>query len=827
MDPSEFEGTVERDEAALDAGALEHLLQDQGPKFVMFDLAKDMGDLYLSIYSLKETLTKFDDSSFGSLTKDMDAYALKLTELKEGYVNRRKLLTQEVKRFTNDYLSDESDEHPEFTEACKSIIALFKKEFDGLSTMSKFSENAFTNTYKELRDLPDPVQTATDALAICLKAHEVLGKAKDQLVNADLIINQSNTEAVTAPHSQVLKQQAEIDKLVHAHEMDREELRQSYMNEITNLRAEYDIEMRNRELNLTATFDRQQMELQRQTESALSKKDAEVASLLRSLNDHRDQNREAEERSKLLDAEMTRRRELEDKWRAAVISSSDLGAANQELQQTLAASRDEAASLQHKLANLLQSHASQAEEWKQQLCALQARNEQLSQALASRPPADLSHLLSALGGVSSISTDLSSSSSSSKKKQKANPHATRGKITDDHDDNGDNEDEEETTSGGGGVGPSWAKVEAFLLETLRKSDSDATASRVRCQEEARRAAELLAQCTTLQQQLKSQRDLAASLESELFLAHQAAVQPAPTPPTTVAAPSSSSSSTGRGVMAAVSAEHQHLQSLLGGSSASGGGAGGFAQRDCEGAEDEEGGGGAAATHNVNSRILQAVQSQRDRFMRASKEKDAELHGLRIQLEQLDDEQQKLRKENLELYRRLRVLRVTSGGAAGGGGGVAGAGGIGGGGISGGSVGSFYDSNARSRRGVGAGSAYDTTGGSSNISADFAWDDLELDRKYMSLYEAEISPFRVEEIDKQLMLSRLNIFERGLAYLNRYIMQDRWARHALLVYLALVHVFALAYVSKVLNPELIGEMDAHLKAKWSSETFSVEEHPDIE
>ena len=103
--------------------------------------------------------------------------------------------------------------------------------------------------------------------------------------------------------------------------------------------------------------------------------------------------------------------------------------------------------------------------------------------------------------------------------------------------------------------------------------------------------------------------------------------------------------------------------------------------------------------------------------------------------------------------------------------------------------------------------------------------FDIDNKYMSLYEAEISPFRVEEIDKQLMFSRLNIFERGLAYINRYIMQDRWARHALLVYLALVHVLALIYISTVLTPELIDEVDAHLKAKWSSETLNMPEHPD--
>lgn len=51
---------------------------------------------------------------------------------------------------------------------------------------------------------------------------------------------------------------------------------------------------------------------------------------------------------------------------------------------------------------------------------------------------------------------------------------------------------------------------------------------------------------------------------------------------------------------------------------------------------------------------------------------------------------------------------------------------------------------------------------------------------------------------------MNILERGLAHTTRFFMQDSWARHALLVYLFVVHAFAIGYVLKVLNPELIGE-----------------------
>jgi hypothetical protein len=52
----------------------------------------------------------------------------------------------------------------------------------------------------------------------------------------------------------------------------------------------------------------------------------------------------------------------------------------------------------------------------------------------------------------------------------------------------------------------------------------------------------------------------------------------------------------------------------------------------------------------------------------------------------------------------------------------------------------------------------------------------------------------------------------------------------MVYLLLVHGFALCYVFQVLNPQLIEEVDSHLKAKWSAETLGMgmdvkREHPD--
>ena len=61
-------------------------------------------------------------------------------------------------------------------------------------------------------------------------------------------------------------------------------------------------------------------------------------------------------------------------------------------------------------------------------------------------------------------------------------------------------------------------------------------------------------------------------------------------------------------------------------------------------------------------------------------------------------------------------------------------------------------------------------------------------------------FDLERMDRQAALSRMNLCEKGLSYLVRFVMQDKWMRHALLVYLLVVHVFALGYMLVVLNPD---------------------------
>ena len=60
------------------------------------------------------------------------------------------------------------------------------------------------------------------------------------------------------------------------------------------------------------------------------------------------------------------------------------------------------------------------------------------------------------------------------------------------------------------------------------------------------------------------------------------------------------------------------------------------------------------------RIISAIQGQRDRYMKASQDKEAALQVMKQRCDQMEDEVMQLRNENMELFRRLRVLRVNQG-----------------------------------------------------------------------------------------------------------------------------------------------------------------------
>ena len=152
MDPSEFEGTVERASDALTLTSLEELLDNTQPKFIKLDLEKESDELYVSVFKVKEALKKWDEVSLANLRLAWDEQAIKIAELKEEVSARKKTLAGKIRQFTNRYLVTEGeDEVEEIVVEGKDLVAAFKSEFDFVSTSSRFAETAFLSTYKILR----------------------------------------------------------------------------------------------------------------------------------------------------------------------------------------------------------------------------------------------------------------------------------------------------------------------------------------------------------------------------------------------------------------------------------------------------------------------------------------------------------------------------------------------------------------------------------------------------------------------------------------------------------------------------------------------------
>ena len=83
--------------------------------------------------------------------------------------------------------------------------------------------------------------------------------------------------------------------------------------------------------------------------------------------------------------------------------------------------------------------------------------------------------------------------------------------------------------------------------------------------------------------------------------------------------------------------------------------------------------------------------------------------------------------------------------------------------------------------------------------DIERDDL-FEGKYNEYYVESLDPFQLVEIDKYIIMNKLNFFERNLAFMTKYIIQDVYSRHVFLVYLFVVHAFAIMQFIRMLKTD---------------------------
>eukprot|EP01038_Epipyxis_sp_PR26KG_P004549 gene4549-6421_t len=843
MDPSEFEGTIERQEDALSAGLLESLLHKElkHNSFQVVDLTQELNELYLCIYNLKDSIEKMDSFvPIQTLNSEMDEEALKLSDMKEVYTVRRKQLTANVKRFYNTYsnLINEADnkgnqseiecydceesnslssQHLRIVSDCKDLIETFKKEFDYLSSVSRFAEGLFLTAFKYLSSLNDPMVTINECIEVCLKAQEGLKKAQEQLSIADNFINDNNIQVndinnislpgITIPsnsnYNNLIKNlETQLEQLKQKEAIEKDELKESYMNEIIGLRSNYQNELRVQEHQLKDHYEKQHLELQSQLENIISCKDMEISSLLKSLNNLNHSIKEAEERSKTLDIEISKRRDLEERLRATLLELSDNKATLSLLQQTNEKLHIQLVIFEEKINNeKLELNSLQLTN-QNDIEILKSKINSLEKDLMTRPPANLNNLIEKIGMIGN--------------------HVDFDKLNDIIRNNNDDSTLPQTYN--------WDMIESFIIESMRKNSSEATHNRIHQQELQKRIEQLSNENEEIRNKLAAKSELCIELEKDLMNSNK--MMPSQT------------SSSNYNNYDSMKGSKRLTKSYIYNNSNYNNNAKKFEPIDSESIIDDNLSGGlnindvVSTNYNNNndSKMIIAIQNQRDRYMKASLEKDNELNNLSIRLDRLNNEHEQLKKENVELYRRLRVLRLSTNNN------------------NNNKIGNNYNNDEQSHTSVVSNNSNkirsrmklsneDSNSFNNSMENNYDYNNDEtffddnsnnkrdihllnnLDEKYMNMYEQQISPFKIDDFDKKYIMSKLTIFEQILAFVSRNILQDRWARHALMIYLFLVHLLAMGYLIKVLNPQLIEEVDEHLRSKWSYDAMSHIEHPD--
>ena len=805
MDPSEYEGTVPRVHDPLGINLFkdfEQLLANQPTKFANMDLSKESDQIYITVFQIKESLQKWDEVSFNNLRLAWDEQALKIAEYKEEVAARKKNLASKIRNFTSSSAteSNRADNTSIIANEITALITAFKAEFDFLTTTNRFSESAFLSTYKLMRDVPDPTEELRDCLKVCVRVQETLKNAQEQLNVAERTV----LEGGPSKNSDLQFE----EQIAVKYDNRIVEMEQKFLADLASAREKINLEVRNKEHLSRGAFERQQLDLQQQCEDTLARKDLEIASLMNSLNALNQRNLESEERQGMLETEVQRRRELEERLRVsftelatAQTTSLEMQAKNESLLEKLDNSEVSKIKSDKLFGDMLLEAKAQLRILNDKIIANEIE-------LQSRPPTDLSALTQSIGMMGVALADITSDQTWASdiplvdKKKKCIP---------------------------------WSKIENVIVDCIRRASSEATESRIKEEAAVRTLDAVRIECEQLHSALGEKDKIIEALEKDLLAAHDSINEGnAHLKWNHHEKEVKVDDSHGNNVMkyGPKAAEdlclttdedgHHEEGSLIQ-----------ITDRSVPDFDIEKGSGRRGTDAFVvgesssGNRMMAAVQGQRDRFMKIAHTREAEMNSLRVQLDRVLVEQKELSDENLELFRRLRLQRAScrqpsnrgqnrrneedgtwSSKLS--------------------SVdGSQSPSKSRSRRDVRHNSYF-----YSNDVEDATFrlmDGDTLERKYMHLYEQQIDPFKLEELDRQSVLSRMNIFERGLAYLTRFFLNDQWARHALIVYLFLVHGFALCYVFQVLNPQLIEEVDYNLKSKWSSETLNMNverEHPDV-
>eukprot|EP01041_Mallomonas_annulata_P000513 gene513-986_t len=929
MDPSEFEGIIKNldyfDEDGDDL-ELDHMPYSKQKFEIDNEIDKMFGEISLVCHEARDNIEKWTEAGLTNMVETLEQQALEYTALKEDYVKRRKVLASKVKTFTSSFVeTDNSESNLDWKSECCSLIQSFKIEFDQLSKICRFAENAFLSTFKSIQNVPDPVITLQNTLNTFSKSKELITSHRDFIYELYEIIHKNYQ------NNSILNNQ--IDTKINSN-ISEQDIKERIQAETTEIKTYYTVLLRNNEQNLRDIYDKKSFEIQQQYEIIIDQKNSEISSLLSAMNDKKQQSIDAEQNETYLKLEVQRRQNLEDKIHTLSSEIIQIQNINQQIEKNLQNSLLQIQILEDQNKKINKEFDQKNKIHLQEYYLLRNKNQDLQNQLNERPPMNLNSLANKIGIISILNIPSNNNA--------ANTINTTNNSNNNENMNNNNKNgttTNNTTSSSSSSLPlpvTWNDIEQAIISQIRKCNAEATSSRVQYQSLYEQHSKLLEEYTTTKNVLEATEATVQTLETDLLEAYRIINANNSTSSSGVSTSTSHNDSSSKGDdnnndndmsflmnssttttttrtteinknntkrLNSTKSDHSKLSAVVIDKdtdnndlkliSSINNNDTDFAalinQDDEEGEEElmnqqqpqqqsqqqlqgrrrnyddqvEREGVGfegidvecgtikeedcpdmntmtkntktnnttavSAATSVTSadrrhSSMLHAVQSQRDRFMQQVRERDKDISSLRMKWEQMQSDVNTLQSENGELYKRLRLLRVsqltqtqsqtqtqlthhhtdtagrirqsksTST-----------------------SIASQNQPSLSVKQSRNIWDDQDSRNGMIDTNTDMDMDNLEM--KYQQNYEAQLDPFKLEEIDRNLVISRMTIFERSILGIIKFFMLDKWTRHALVFYLILIHIFAFGYVIQVLNPELINDVD-QIERNWKTSQFAV-------
>ena len=819
IEPSEFQGIVQglddSDENVESNEQLDNIrscvLEYEKKYQIICDEVKSM------LSGAIGAIDKWNDVGLGNLCTSMDDQVLRYTSLKEDYVARRKALTTKVRIFSKRYLQEKDEQSNEIDAGelitnCKMIVETFKAEFDQLANLSKFAETAFFSAYKAIRDIPDPLITIRENYNFAIQMHEfilesnkIINMTYEYLTMKSDSLHDSNNNQASANNNS-LSAEMNIDEMV----------RSRLQSDTITLKSQFESELRNREQYIKNLYEQKQLELQQSYDECIAQKDSHIASLMSTLNDYSQRNTNIQQNESILQLEVNKRYILEEKLQVAMKEVSALSSINQQLQVNMDALTARSQQLEYQNSKIQNELNDALVSTQRDTHIYKIKINMLEAELQSRPPIDLSRLAFIIG----MDSDNCYNHSVQRKNSWDDDVEVEVEEADyDHPDISSTQNHRRRT---------WEETEKFIIDQIRNANAQASQCRVENTQLNTQMQSTVHELQTLQKVVTDKTNVIESLERDLVSAHEAIeagkalIKCLQSQRKDVVLSQDSIHHMDRLTQDHGIRSHMDTSSLAGASFSAE-----HLDHQSESTYDPRkqphphlmNNNDIEACHRNNDinndisqetsltinrqepgdRMLQAVQAQRDRYMRLTREKEKEISALQSALHQSKEEIQQLRNDNMELYKRFRILRA--------------------------SVGSKTITNHPSEY-----SNKYPHHWRNEKKFDYEKDDIkgndELMSKYQLEYENQLNPFLLEELDKKVILSKMNILERMLAIVTKFMFQDQWSRHALLLYLFIVHMLAVGYTMKLMNPELDNESSS-VKTAWNNAFFeSAEEHPDL-